>query len=187
MAVAFGSARPPGRVHELITHPVDLSAQPPAGMVLFRGGPLGNFASSPITLACPHTGDPLSYPTVEHYFQASKARTLDEHLLVASQPSAKLAKRAGRRIALRPDWETVKTDVMLTALRAKFSQPFFAAALLTTEDGVIAENSPTDFEWGVRDATGGFAGQNRLGRLLMQVRAELRKSTSTTDQLSLEV
>lgn len=177
----------PGTVHQLMTPPIDLSAEPPPGMALFRGGPLGNFASSPITLACPHTGDPLSYPTVEHYFQASKAQTLDEHLLVSSQPSAKLAKRAGRRVALRPDWEDVKMDVMLTALRAKFSQPPFAAALLATGEDVIAENSPTDFEWGVRDATGGFAGQNQLGRLLMQVRDELRDSSSAPDQLSLEM
>lgn len=159
----------------------------PDDVVSFWGGPFSNFEPVRIELPCPFTGTPRTYATVEHYFQASKAESLDDHLRVAEQASAQEAKRAGRVVKLRADWEQVKVDVMLAALRVKFRISRFRRLLLDTGDRLIVEDSPYDFEWGIRDANGGFGGQNLLGEALMTVRRELRAGELVGDQLPLEV
>ena len=63
---------------------------------------------------------------------------------------------------------------MLTGLRVKFAHPEWRAELLATGVDDIAEDSPTDFIWGIRDASGGFTGRNLLGKALMRVRHEIR-------------
>lgn len=146
----------------------------PEDAYTFRGGPLGNFARCDLDLASPHDGARRSYPSVEHYFQACKAFDPREHDQIADQPTPKAAKRAGRLVGLRSDWETVKEEVMLTALRSKFSKPRFRTALLATGSRILAEDSPWDFEWGARDPDGGWDGANRLGFLLMRIREEVR-------------
>jgi ribA/ribD-fused uncharacterized protein len=65
---------------------------------------------------------------------------------------------------------------MLTALRAKFDQhPKLREGLLSTGDERLVERSDKDSYWG--DGPHGN-GRNRLGELLMQVRAELREAAS---------
>jgi ribA/ribD-fused uncharacterized protein len=80
----------------------------------------------------------------------------------------------GRRrdLPLRPDWEAVKDAVMLDALRVKFTQhPELHALLLSTGDEQLIEHTANDSYW----ADGGDgSGRNRLGELLMELRAELR-------------
>jgi N-glycosidase YbiA len=160
----------------------------PSDALLFRRGPFSNFAASPISLPCPHTGGSRTYATVEHYFQACKARSLDEHNRVAMAEAPKLAKHEGRRVVLREDWEEVKFLVMRTALRAKFDSEPFRAKLLDTGERFLAEDSPHDFEWGIRDKHGGFTGQNLLGWALMLVRDDLRTASGASDgQLSLSL
>lgn len=159
----------------------------PADVVAFWGGPFSNFEPSPMELPCPFTGVQRSYATVEHYFQASKAASLADHEHVASQPTPKAAKKKGRCIKLRADWEDVKYDVMVTGLRAKFHIPRFRRLLLDTGDRVIVEDSPYDFEWGIRDADGGLGGRNLMGKALMEVRAGIASGVVEGDQLSLEI
>ena len=80
------------------------------------------------------------------------------------------AKRLGRKVGLRPDWEEVKDSVMLHALRAKFDQhPDLATMLLGTGSCKLVEDSPYDPYWGGRPP----GSKNRLGELLMRVRDEL--------------
>ena len=127
---------------------------------------LSNFWEEPVSF----NGD--SYPSVEHAFQAAK--TQDENLrkLVrdASTPSA--AKRAGRRVPLRKDWEDVKIGVMLEILRNKFSAPRLQKKLLATGDAELIEgNWWHDVFWGVCNGHG----ENNLGKLLMKVRDEIRE------------
>jgi len=128
---------------------------------------LSNFFPSAIVV------DGIRFPTVEHAFAAAKTHDLDakKRIAVAATPGA--AKYAGRRVALRSDWEVVKTDVMLEMLRVKFaSHPNLAAMLLDTGEAQLFEsNRWNDRVWGVDVRTG--EGENRLGKLLMQVRAEL--------------
>lgn len=81
------------------------------------------------------------------------------------------AKRLGRRIELRPDWEEAKYDVMYQVCKAKFSQnPELAKMLIDTGDAELVEgNTWGDKIWGVCDGVG----ENNLGRILMRVRSEL--------------
>ena len=59
----------------------------------------------------------------------------------------------------------------MCALRGKFGQiEENQSGLLLTRPRPLAEDSPTDFVWGCRDAEGGHGGQNLLGLALMQVR-----------------
>ena len=82
------------------------------------------------------------------------------------------AKRLGRRVRLRSDWEQVKDQVMLDVVRAKFDQhPDLAQKLLATGDEELVEgNDWGDIYWGVYKGHG----KNMLGKIRMRVRAELR-------------
>jgi ribA/ribD-fused uncharacterized protein len=132
--------------------------------VYFYGGAFSNFAASPFL-----DGDTgRMYPTVEHWFQANKAVHTEDHEWVRAAPNPAEAKRRGRHIRLRDDWEKVKYDVMLQGLRAKFMLSDFRKALLETGERNIYEDSPYDYEWGFRKG-----GKNLLGKALMQVRTEI--------------
>jgi ribA/ribD-fused uncharacterized protein len=77
------------------------------------------------------------------------------------------------KIPIRVDWEEVKDDVMLRAVRAKFeAYTTLKELLLSTGDEEIIEKTTKDLYWGC--GTNG-TGKNMLGIILMQVRSELRK------------
>ena len=82
------------------------------------------------------------------------------------------AKRLGRKVRLRSDWETVKDKVMYDVCHAKFSQNAeLRKQLLKTGDVELIEgNAWGDRVWGVC----GGVGENRLGRILMRIRDEMR-------------
>jgi len=143
----------------------------------YAGSPFSNFAHSPIWLPCPLDGHVLvEHPTVEHAFQAAKATSWPDFRRVWLAPTAAEAKRIGRwEITARPDWASHRFHAMLGALRAKYRIPRFRDVLLATGNCPLAEDSPSDFEWGARDGRGGYTGHNYLGRALMRVRDELRQ------------
>ena len=93
---------------------------------------------------------------------------------IASPMDAALEGR-NRQNPLRPDWEEIKDEVMLQALRMKFSQnPEIAKGLVATGDAILIEHTRNDDYW----ADGGDgSGKNKLGLLLMQVREELKNLT----------
>jgi predicted NAD-dependent protein-ADP-ribosyltransferase YbiA (DUF1768 family) len=62
---------------------------------------------------------------------------------------------------------------MLCGLRGKFALEPYRSALLLTHPHPLAEDSPTDFIWGCRDAQGAYNGHNLLGLALIQVREKL--------------
>lgn len=119
--------------------------------------------------------DGKRWPTSEHYFQAQKfAGTLhaEEIRQVASPMEAARMGRARSR-PLRPDWDEVKDEVMLRAVLRKFeSHPELAKILLSTGDQTLVEKTTDDYYWGC--GTNG-TGENKLGQILMQVRAILRE------------
>lgn len=129
------------------------------------GTPLSNFSVTQFH----HAG--LWWKTAEHAFQAAK--TLDKlwykRIVDAHTPAE--AKRLGRLVPLRADWEGVKEAVMLDILRAKYrDDEYMRRVLLNTGDLPIRESAVWDSYWGTgRDGKG----KNRLGVLLMQVRREL--------------
>jgi predicted NAD-dependent protein-ADP-ribosyltransferase YbiA (DUF1768 family) len=73
---------------------------------------------------------------------------------------------------VRPDWDDTKINTMLTLLRQKFALGSeLAKKLLDTGNRDLVEgNTWGDTFWGVCKGQG----ENMLGKLLMQVRAELR-------------
>lgn len=113
----------------------------------------------------------IKYPTNEHAFQAAKSLNPARRLEIAMLDTPGKAKRAGRSLQLRHDWEKVKYDVMLDIVFAKFHQhPELAAKLLATGDAELIEgNWWNDTTWGVCNGVG----SNWLGRILMMVRARL--------------
>jgi ribA/ribD-fused uncharacterized protein len=135
-------------------------------------GEFSNFASYPIDL------DGLRWSTAEHYFQAQKFAGTPHAEAIRQERSPMIAARMGRSRArpLRADWESVKDEVMLRAVRAKFTQHAdLAALLLATGDALIVEQTRRDRYWG---DGGDGSGANRLGQILMGVRDELRPETS---------
>ena len=132
---------------------------------------LSNFTNSPISF------NGKTWSTVEHIFQAAK--TLDEDMCeeirIASTPDK--AKRIGRMVRLRPDWEEMKKEVMLKSIRLKFSQNSeLKERLLRTEDVILLEgNTWHDNIWGDCSCQKcqETEGRNLLGKILMQVRREL--------------
>lgn len=128
---------------------------------------LSNFYETPVSYAG------LTYRNAEAAFQAQK--TLDKAIrqtFTGMDPSE--AKKAGRRVALRPDWERVKDQIMLDVVTAKFNaHPDLAEKLLATGDAELVEgNTWGDRYWGVDARTG--EGLNKLGKTLMAVREALK-------------
>jgi hypothetical protein len=114
------------------------------------------------------------WPTVEHFFQAQKFpdSEYEEAIRQAKSPAKAKAMGRTRKYRLRRDWEAVKDGLMREAVLAKFTQhEDLRRILLATGDALIQEDSPTDAYWGI-GAHGG--GKNKLGRILMSVRDELR-------------
>lgn len=115
---------------------------------------------------------PGSRFTVEHEFQAAKAAHANERRWVLGAQSPGEAKRRGRRVVLRPDWEEIKVEVMRGFLKGKFSQPDLREKLLATGDALLEEgNDWGDIYWGTVNGRG----RNMLGKLLMEVRRRLRE------------
>ena len=116
--------------------------------------------------------DGRHWPSVEHAFQACKTldRAAQEHIRQCRTSGG--AKRAGRAVQLRDDWEQIKDEKMLLIVRAKFTQnPELRQMLLDTGDAILIEgNNWGDTYWGQCNGVG----QNKLGIILMQVREELK-------------
>lgn len=134
---------------------------------------LSNYSCSPFYI------DNVLFPTMEHYFQTSKASNQKDYLFIANAPTPGDAKRLGRRIQLRHDWEKVKDNVMLIGLRKKFANPELRDLLLATGDEELVEgNYWHDNEWGncTCPRCKNIPGKNKLGKLLMQVREEIKNN-----------
>lgn len=115
----------------------------------------------------------MRFITAEHAYQASKTVNQNEREYIARQISPAAAKRAGRNVTIRPNWDEMKVDIMRLIVSIKFSEPQLATWLLATGDMVLEEgNYWNDTFWGIDLRTG--RGQNRLGLILMNVRSDLR-------------
>jgi ribA/ribD-fused uncharacterized protein len=116
-----------------------------------------------------------AWPTVEHYYQAMKFPqdpAWQEEIRMARSPET--AKKMGvtKEHPARGDWTAVRDRVMKGALLKKFSQnPVALETLQKTGSRTLIEASPGDVYWGV-DVRG--KGENRLGKLLEEVRSELK-------------
>lgn len=117
----------------------------------------------------------IHYPTVEHAYQASKTLDLRSRETISLLDTPVKAKRAGRNVRMRSNWDVIKDDVMLGWLRLKFSNPTLKRLLLDTYPRDIKHsNAHGDTYWGC-DVF--LEGKDVLGRQLVLVRDELRTAT----------
>ncbi|WJZ03083.1 NADAR family protein [Corynebacterium freiburgense] len=117
--------------------------------------------------------DDKYWPTAEHYFQAQKFTDPKLREKIRRTPSPLKAANIGRdrKNPLRPDWENIKEDVMYQAVIAKFRHNSeLAEILIATGNAQLVEHTGKDRYWG---DGGDGTGLNRLGKILMRVRAEL--------------
>lgn len=118
------------------------------------------------------TYEGVVYPTVENAFQAAKCadpalRKPFETLSPAD------ARKYGRTVQLRDGWDSMKETVMTALVRQKFtSDEALRSKLIATGGASFSEgNRWGDTYWGVDLESG--RGENRLGRILMELRGEL--------------
>jgi len=147
----------------------------------------------------------MKFPTVEHYFQWSKAIMFEgkesEHATKMMKPprnkeftEAKSVKALGRKVKdFSPArWDDVKMGIMEKAVRAKFVNPEHGLMekLLATGDREIGEANPRDKYWGIgtsadtADAQNPkkWKGQNQLGKVLMKLRQEFTEAKKGEDK-----
>lgn len=128
---------------------------------------LSNFYEAPVEIWN------LVFTNNEAAFQSAKLGTVAERgVFVGLLPSD--AKKKGRHVRLRKDWEQVKEGIMYDICLAKFTQnKELGKKLLATGDVLLEEgNTWNDREWGKVDGIG----KNKLGKALMKVREELKNT-----------
>lgn len=121
-----------------------------------------------------------TYASSEHAYQAAKVPPEARAPFREPTLTCPGVKQLGGTVPLSEDWEDVKLGIMETILRDRFSRhDELQRLLLATGDEVLVEgNAWCDRFWGVSPPPPDGTGENHLGRLLMQIRGELRKTTS---------
>jgi len=160
------------------------AAEPP--VFFFSKGPenkeLSNFFEVDFEM------DGVKFKSAEHAFQYAKAKKFGDEVhaeKILKAKSAQSAKAFGKKVTnfKEDEWTAEKDEVMRKIIRAKFrSTPAMIKALLDTGDRLLAEANPRDRYWGIGTSAetekaknpAKWVGQNRLGKILMEVREELR-------------
>lgn len=116
------------------------------------------------------------YTSNEAAYQAAKTLDPDQRDEIRRAQKPGDAKRLGRKVTLRSDWEQVKIDVMRELLEKKFQTPILKKQLLETGDEELVEgNRWHDLYYGKCNCSRcGGKGQNVLGKLLMELRKKLK-------------
>ena len=119
---------------------------------------------------CNVTYDGYTYMNSEAAFQAQKDLTRRNEFTTLN---AVMAKRLGKRVNLRNDWEKVKLGIMEEIVRCKFDQnPDLKEKLIDTGDALLIEgNTWGDKYWGMCNGSG----ENHLGFILMKIRDSYSK------------
>lgn len=134
----------------------------------------------------------ITYPNSECAWQSLKTFDIEKRKSFSTYTAAG-AKKMGRRLKLRFDWEEVKYDLMVDVCHAKFSQnEDLKKILLSTKNELIIENTTAwhDNTWGNCECVRckNTEGRNLLGKALMEVRKRLfeeekEKELSSHDRL----
>lgn len=136
---------------------------------------LSNFYASTVRF------EGLLYPTVEHAYQASKTTDHKLREIIRKAPGPLEAKKLGRCLQLREDWEVVRIKIMRSLVKEKFENPFLSHLLLKTDSArLVMDNRFNDKFWGVYKGVG----ENWLGKILEEVREELRREM-TNDSIDM--
>lgn len=129
----------------------------------------------------------ITYPSVEHYYVAMKFSDQqfidgkyytpgDLREIISKMDYSGSVKKLGQKVKLRKDWNDKKLGFMKWAVREKFKNDKLAEMLLSTGDLELVEgNSWHDNYYGSCECDKcSNKGRNLLGKILMDVRSELR-------------
>ena len=165
---------------EAVEKPV-LFSQPGEDKGEFRT--FSNQAEYPIQI------EDVRYPSVEHYFQAMKAKEFGDEIYkkILETPSGKAVKALGKKVKNfhKEIWDAKRLEIMMRGVKAKFVQhPELQKQLLETGDRQIGEADARDSFWGIGTSENTdksadpskWKGQNRLGKILMALRDEFSSS-----------
>lgn len=122
----------------------------------------------------------IVFPTLEHAYVAAKTKDIDirKEISQFSSCTAGRAKRFGRTLQMRNNWDFIKIEIMRKLLKRKFSNPNLTRLLLNTGNKILIEgNFWHDNFWGecYCPKCKYRRKENRLGKLLMKVRRELQE------------
>lgn len=132
---------------------------------------LSNFFPSPWVMV-----DDITFDSVEKAYQASKTIiSVEREKFLDPTLTCGMAKRLGREITLRANWEQIKLSIMEDLVRQKFSDYRLRTLLRDTFPVVLVEGNYWhdqfygDCYCNKHDTT---PGHNWLGKILMKVRDE---------------
>ncbi|VXB80467.1 conserved hypothetical protein [Flavobacterium sp. 9AF] len=131
-------------------------------------GEFSNFANYPVRL------NGQVWQTAEHYFQAQKFENKSYQDKIANALTPMKAAELGRsrKEKIKMNWDKKKDNVMYEVIKAKFMQHEELRSLLVgTNNAIIVEHTENDAYWG---DGGNGKGKNKLGKILMKVREELK-------------
>jgi hypothetical protein len=156
----------------------------PDNYIFFWGGFLSNFYPASFTV------DNIAYNCSEQYFMKKKQETFDssnDYLAtnILKETNPKYIKNYGRKVKNFDEkkWSEVRYDIMKKGVYEKFSQnKQLKDLLLNTNDKTLVEASPFDKIWGIGLNEDNakvthpckWTGLNLLGKILMEVRSELK-------------
>jgi ribA/ribD-fused uncharacterized protein len=135
--------------------------------------------------------DGIKYPSVEHYYQAMKAKQFEDTEMeekIVNAKSTKAVKAMGKKVKgfAKEIWDSKKDAVMRTGVRAKFVQhPELRKQLLETGERMIGKADARNTYWGIGTSMESeksnhpekWRGQNKLGKLLMDMRQEFKEES----------
>lgn len=104
-----------------------------------------------------------TYACAESAFQAQKDAT---QAFQFEKLDGFAAKKLGKRVNLRPDWDQVKLQIMKEILKVKFSDHDLMNQLKAVTEPIVEENTWRNTYWGVCNGYG----QNHLGKLLTEIK-----------------
>jgi len=129
-------------------------------------GYLNNFDTNPVYVF------DREWDSVEHAYQAQKTLIQEERDAIHAAKTPREARNLGQIASMRSDWNDIKYSVMKECVLAKFTQhQDLQNQLLSTGDEYLIEDSPIDWYWGCGSDG---KGENNLGKILMEVRKEIR-------------
>ncbi len=135
---------------------------------------LSPYAEFPIKMSV--DGKQYDFPTVEHYYQAMKFPANDPRFMAIinlknPDDARLLTKTPEYKINRRHDFDNNKFAIMEAGLRAKFTQNPKAAELLkNTGDARLIKSCAVCYKCGFGEG----CGENRMGKILMKIRDEIR-------------
>lgn len=154
--------------------------------LFFWGGPFSNFDNTVGKIN--YKG--LNFVTSEQIFMWEKAKFFGDEdsakMILETGQNPKIAKSLGRKVKNYNDteWNKVRQEKMMGALKSKFGLVYYRNILLDTGDKILVEASPLDKIWGIGfDSTNALRnidkwGQNLLGECLMDIREQIREEKS---------